>query len=66
MQAVVTGAVTLQKHLAAAGLVESPACPFCDTGETEDEAHTFWSCPAWGDIREQVLGVRQLDMDGSS
>ena len=51
VQAVVTGAVTLQRHLAAAGLVESAACPFCDTGEEETEEHAFWRCPAWKHIR---------------
>ena len=41
VQVVVTGAVTLQRHLAAAGLVESAACPFCDTGEEETEEHAY-------------------------
>ena len=62
MQAVVTGAVTLQRHLAAAGLVESAACPFCDTGEDETEEHAFWRCPAWREIRAKWLGAEEVDV----
>ena len=64
MQAVVSGAVTLQRHLAAAGLVDSPACPFCDSGEAETEEHAFWQCPAWAHIRRRWLGADQFDLSG--
>ena len=61
MQAVVTGAVTHQRHLAAAGLVESAVCPFCDTGEEDTEEHAYWRCPAWADIRAKCLGAAEVD-----
>ena len=62
MRTVVTGAATLQKQLAGAGLVESACCPFCDSGEDEDEEHTFWRCPAWAHIREEELGARTVEV----
>ena len=62
MQAVVSGAVTLQRHLAAAGLVDSPACPFCDSGEAETEKHASWQCPAWAHIRRKHMGADQIDL----
>ena len=61
IQAVVTGAVTLQRHLAAAGLVESAVCPFCATGEEETEEHAYWRCPAWKTIRTKWLGAAEMD-----
>ncbi len=64
MQAVVSGAVTLQRHLAAAGLVDSPTCPFCDSGEAETEEHAFWQCPAWAHVRRRWLGADQVDLSG--
>ena len=56
-----TGAVTMQRHLAAAGLVGSAVCPFCDTGEEETEEHAYWRCPAWKAIRTKWLGAAEVD-----
>ena len=46
IKGVVTAAGTYQYHLHEAGLADSPVCPFCDSGETEDAPHVLWRCQA--------------------
>ena len=63
IKSVITGASTFQCHLHAAGLAESPLCPFCDTRETEDAPHAFWRRPAWATQRQEHLGVTAVCTD---
>ena len=60
VRSIVIGAGTFQKHQHAAGLAASPACPFCDSGEVEDEEHAYWRCPAWADISRQAYNMRRI------
>jgi len=66
VRSIVTGAGTFQKHQHSAGLAASPECPFCDSGEVEDEEHAYWRCPAWADVRRAAFGRAHGSLDVSS
>ena len=49
-------AATLRK----AGLIDSPACPWC-SDQQESLEHLWWECPAMSEIRRVALGTINFD-----
>jgi hypothetical protein len=49
-------AATLHK----AGLIDSPACPWC-SDQPETIEHLWWSCPAMSEARRLMLGTINFD-----
>eukprot|EP00972_Heterocapsa_arctica_P035838 5271107-Heterocapsa_arctica.AAC.1 len=54
---IVAGGLWPNQRLHEAGLVESPYCDLCNSGQVQDESHLMWSCSCVG----QQKAMRELD-----
>eukprot|EP00973_Karenia_brevis_P002359 318029-Karenia_brevis.AAC.1 len=59
LRSVIAGAIWTQERLEKASLVDSNACPYCNSGEVENQLHMWWRCPAWDSIRERHVMAQQ-------
>ena len=60
LRAILAGGVWSQDRLYRARLADSPICPYCHTGEVEDQERMWWKCPAWKHIRQRSAKVSTL------
>ena len=51
LRGIIAGAVWTQDRLFRAGMKDTPLCPHCSAGVTEDLEHMWWGCAAWDGIR---------------
>ena len=49
---ILTGAVHTQERLFKANCADTPECPWCNSGQVEDQHHLFWQCSRWNAIRD--------------
>ena len=63
IRGIIAGAVWTQDRRFRSGRFreDTPVCPHCSTGATEDLHHLWWDCSAWAQIRSAHPGVMAED-----
>eukprot|EP00666_Eupelagonemidae_sp_cell4sb_P017784 gene17784-biopygen22855 len=62
LRVILAGGQWTHDRLHRCNVVEAKTCPFCTTGEIEDQQHLHWRCPAWDHVRKQhpaAMGLRR-------